>query len=184
MCEKDNVVPLARRPRLFVIDDDPVDGAGKAGVESFEATVQKVVTEAMDLITAGLALIYWHWYGEVLTLAFRLPPAYIEYRARRSHAKVVFGKIKTIYAPSLGSAFNSRRRDGPIEIREVVEVIVPDEQDLLIVRMRVVQWLGRDKLRKERQPGDDPMTATECEAELDPGKNDADFVCAFTFACK
>ncbi|MCX6781696.1 MAG: hypothetical protein NTW66_01040 [Candidatus Magasanikbacteria bacterium] len=189
------VVSLKRSFHNFfgIVSDD--EGEGSGSVESYSGHLQKVVTEAMDLVQAGLALVCWHWLGDDITFVYKLPPSYLHYRGEgsRAHIKLVFGRVKTIYVPAIGKELIRRcresdffltekdvlRMESPLDIREVSGVIIPDEPGHIVVRFKTGQWAG---LRKKPGVKSDPES-DGASTELELGVNDADFVCTYAFAC-
>ncbi len=187
------VISLKRGFRNFFgsLRDSDEDGGS---IESYAGHLQKVVAEVMDLVQAGLALVYWHWSGDDITLVYKLPESHLHYceAAQRAHVKLVFDRIKSVYIPGVGKELIRRcresgyrltekdilRMESSIDIRGVTKVVTPQEPGHIVVQFKTGQWAGKGRVG----PNSEPEPA-EAIGELELGNNDADFVCTYTFAC-
>lgn len=167
---------------------------GGGSVESYSDHLQKVVTEAMDLVRAGLALVCWHWSGDDLTFVYKLPPSYLHYRdkSNRAHVRLVFDRIKSVDTPGIGKELIRRchecgyhlsrkdilRMESSIDIRAVYAILTPEEPGHIVVQFKTGQYAGKGRTGANNEP-----EPAEAECELEPGVNDEDFLCTYTFAC-
>ena len=88
-----------------VTEGGSVDDGGKDMSISLSDKAQRLGAEAVDLVVAGLSLVFWSWSRDRITLHFALPVNFLDYRDKRprrlAHVRAVFGRIRSIMTPAI-----------------------------------------------------------------------------------
>jgi hypothetical protein len=101
--------------------DGSVDGGENDVSISLSDKAQSLSAEAMELVAAGLSMIFWYWAKNQITFHFALPDKFLDYRDKRprrlAHVRAVFGRFRSIMTPAIFDEMTSHLASNTLDDR-------------------------------------------------------------------
>lgn len=170
-------------------EDGGVDDGEKDMPISLSDKAQSLSAEAMDLVVAGLSMIFWSWSRDRITFHFLLPDSFLDYRdkhpRRLAHVRAAFGRIRSIMTPAIVQEMSHRMELDAAHDRRCAEF-----QPLClkkVVKVEVLEQSGQIRVEYITEVGlhDLGFNDTERISVVRQSRvNAAAFAdCQYTFAC-